>query len=308
MSVLNTAYQTLTLTGVNLNAIKEPIVTAFNGGQLSAVDEDFPLLTIVSNRGLLADIPAFNHPIELTIAGKMYIAMDCRYFVRQVQGETVIKHPSDYQLALLRAGLNVVWVQEDPKMFLGSLGVTMACYADWFTSTLTSRLTPQEYVSAKILAAYYYYSQFHNEEKMTSSSYVHVVGLISRQTRFPASQVQEVTGELPLIDSLETFCTVLKEQTQSTRLKDLNAGLMVTMLLNGWFGINSKEIVAAAVEHVPTWIALVGMALASRLHNKTKISVSVNRVVRKTDAGMVLRNLTGMANFDEANRLTLSQH
>lgn len=307
MTVLKTAYQTLTLSGVNLSPIRDAITTAMVGGQLKTQDEDFPVVTIVSNQGVLGDVPAFNHPLIVTVGGKDCIAMDCRYFVRQVRGETVVRHPSDYQLALLRAGLTAVWNQEDPKMFLGSVGAALGCYADWFASVLTSRLSPQEYVTAKILAAYFYYSQFHTEDKLNPSTLNHAVGMISRYTRFPASQVHGIINDLPLIGSLEEFCVLLKEQTQSTRLKDLNAGLMVTMLLNSWFGINAKEIVAAAVEHPPTWMALVGMALASRLHNKTKISQTVNRVVHRSDAPLLMRNILGIAKFDDLNTFTLSQ-
>lgn len=69
MSILRTAYQTLTLTGVSLDATRAAVITAVNAGKLFPVDEDFPLIPIVRNNGPVGDIPVFNHPLLVSDGG-----------------------------------------------------------------------------------------------------------------------------------------------------------------------------------------------------------------------------------------------
>ena len=41
---------------------------------------------------------------------------------------------------------------------------------------------------------------------------------------------------------------------------------------NTWFGANAKEILAVALEHPPTWLSLVYIALKERSYKNTSLA------------------------------------
>lgn len=308
MTILQTAYQTLSLRGLDTRATVELIAQAINAKHLVPATEDSALVFITTNSGVNADIPAFAHPLMVNAAGKDYVVMDLRYVLRESRDhELQVRHPADFQLALLRASLTEHWLREGPRPLLSVTGSALGGYAKWIASALFSQLSPQDLITVEILAGFYYFCQFTDEDKLSESERRQVLNLLERYLRYPASMTYNLVVDLPPINSLEAFCTVVKEQTQSTRLKDLNQGLLVAMLSNGWFGIHAKEIVASAVEHPPTWVALCAMAISSRIHHRTKVAKVVERAVRRSDQPLLVRAAMNLSGAEELAQAALNR-
>jgi hypothetical protein len=91
--------------------------------------------------------------------------------------------------------------------------------------------------------------------------------------------VLDILDQVAVVTSITHLCDVAGEVCQSIQLNELkkNVGLFIAAMGAGWFGVNNKEVLAAALEHPPTWIAICHTALTDRSYRNTTIARIVER-------------------------------
>ena len=104
-------------------------------------------------------------------------------------------------------------------------------------------------------------------------------------------EVFEILEAHPEMDSIETFCKAAKDATQNTRLEDLNVGLLISMIATTWTGVNSREIAAVALEHVPTFVMMAYGAFTERSYKFSALSKITERFKGKKGEENFIRNL-----------------
>jgi UDP-N-acetylmuramate-alanine ligase len=88
----------------------------------------------------------------------------------------------------------------------------------------------------------------------------------------------ETVDKVNDLRGINDFTDAIKAALENVRLNNFNLVVLLTLIRNTWYGNNSKDYIAASLEHVPTWLAIVYTAL----NEKTYKSSMVYKICEKT--------------------------
>lgn len=289
MPIFKTAYETTACSGFQIKRTAEAVKVANAHGHLSHKDSP-KCRQVEGGASVVDDIPAFAHPL---LVGEnehgSYLVMDARPFGSwdRANGNFRVRNAIEYDIAVYRLKLNAVWLEQNPAVLRDLSTVPMDVYAAWISEAIARRfmLDPREQYLLAILAAFFYTCLFTEQTgKLDDREAMRAATAISRTTNSKAEDVLEVIEQLDVLSTASDFCTAAAIVTGSVRLKELNAGLLFSILGGTWFGTNAKEMVAVAVEHPPTWIAILVAAFNSRTFKNATIT-KIAEARNKRDAG-----------------------
>jgi len=311
MSIFKTPYQTTVgknsiVSKVDL-ALKETLVLT---DIVNDKSQDQPYLKMIAGvEGSEKNIPAFVHPFEVSsVDGNTYLCMDMRPFVRvdnnKIGDESIIiRNGSEYKLAEARLIMNKSWIINGPQSISGLSMMPCSVFASWVSEGISHRfaLDPLDQLKLSILASFYYQSLFLTSEEFDSETKEKMNSVCMKVTRAPAKIVYETTDRVSKLSNIVDFCEAVKTILQNSRLVDFNAGFLITVLKNSWFGTNAADIMAVSLEHPPTWVSVIYTALSERTFrnsNLCRISERYNKDTSFVKAFVQLANdVTGK--FDD---------
>lgn len=270
MTIHRTAYDTTACSGHQINRIKDAIAEARVRDYLPIKDDT---AQVFSTRGAQAPIPAFNHPLliakENGEAGEALLAVDIRPAVKEDQNVTNsdicgsgmyrVTNGTVYRSRLYRAALNAVWLKEGPGALRSITPMAMSVFASWISETIARRyaLDPKTQYNLMILAGIFYSSNhFEGLEYDKAQENRHLSG-IANALRVELPDVLTAYDSVKLILSMEDFCNKAKSYLNNVRLEELNSGVLIALMKGTWVGDNAAENVAVALEHPPTWLAIL---------------------------------------------------
>lgn len=292
MTIKRTAYNTTVGIGLVTKHIEAAIKEAFirdvvfnrNLGLITSLE--YKPVFITGTQTSESNIPFFAHPLAIeNFKGHNFICMDIRPCIRQVSdvetagADFAVRNQTDYNFAISRLVLNMAWLAGDISQLKLNLSFAGAVYAAWLSESISKRfaLDPKDQMVLAIISHFYYQSLFfqgeHIEEEMLQRFAVHTI----KATKAPSQLVFDIFDKIKDMDTIEDYCQNIKDILANIRLDGLNPGLLITMIGNTWFGNNSKENLAVALEHPPTWIAIVYMAIAERTFKNSMIAKIAER-------------------------------
>lgn len=228
------------------------------------------------------DIPAFSHPIDITLknfddSDKPLMVIDTRPFFKvNKDGTFSTTNSAEYSFQLNRAILNSHWFESPSDLLnLGELPSVVFCR--WLSTIITRRLglTPGDQVKVTIVTLFYWYSLFNNSDSFDEKYKMRIITKASQLLNIPT------TLSLPLVDNIshmsgvEDYCLTLRKVIESPRLESFSPALLFSLLGGSWFGNNVKEVIAVAIEHPVTFIAIIKAALDDRSYRKTTLGTLV---------------------------------
>lgn len=300
-------YDTTLLSAFNitptLRAIERAYVTAKEQFTLPIKGDDenrnigSDILTLVPGH---AEVPLFAHPISFTTVHKTTVTVaDVRSFTRLTRdNQVVISSPLDYQFTVLRAVLSHRWLDDLNYRDLANLGVIpMRIFSQWLTNVITTRLglNPDIQIRVAVIAAYYYQCLFIKDDKgvIDEREKQKIALLIARATFADVKNVFDIIDNVGTITNVTELVHALVTHSNSMRFENFNLEFLYTVLNGSWFGANSKEVLAAALEHPPTWIALSWVCLTERGYKNTKIGQILYNV-KSDEIDAFVKNVMGL--------------
>jgi hypothetical protein len=297
--IYKSAYDTLMCRDFVMTKITHGVEEAIHSGQVHSTPTS-ALCELTGGMAMTDAIPAFTHPlvIEDRLAAshdhtKHYFTVaDMRAFGKfdPHKAMFVVRNRTEYEFAQLRGRLASCWVKESPVLLLNVNPLGMKMFSAWISTNVTKKflLDPRESATLQTYAAFFYYCLFTDAEHFTPVDKHKIMATIQKATGITASIVADVVDhfEKPL-SGVEEFCKLSQEVVQSIRLAALNVGMLFALLGNTWFGSNKNEIVAVALEHPPTWLAMIAMASQDRSYKNSPINRLLETLDRK-DKGQTL--------------------
>lgn len=296
MTVFNTAYDTTAGRGFSTNkvisAIKESVVKdhiqQMNTGIHSGLESDTHAILISNHYPSQAAIPYFTHPILVELGTlkthfkSKLLCTDVRAFavaakekIDSSSSDFDVKNKMEFDLARIRTILNLIWVTERPMKLRELSFVPIAVYASWISENISRRfaLDPKDQYSLAILSAIFYQTLFSNENPLSEEeSKTKIATMVMRATKAAAKDVYQVLDQVEELKDLKDFCNAAKSILDNPRLQDFSEGLLITLLGTSWFGTNAKEMLAVALEHPPTWLAIVYASYVERSFKNSAIA------------------------------------
>lgn len=277
-TTLGSAFQTKLLT----TSIKEAIIT--DGIELNTLgiipSDQISALFILGVYPSESNIPMFAHPLLVEHDKKTYLCSDVRLFVKTGGQDfggnknPVPKNQVEFNFVKSRTVLNLAWLSGSQYAMKNSLGFGATVYAMWLSEVISKRfaLDPRDQLILSVIAHYFFqslhYSEDINNEDTKQLFTVHTM----KATKASSQIVFDVFDKLGPMSNLDEFCQNVRAVLENIRLKDFNAGTLITTTGMSWFGTNAKEILAIALEHPPTWYAIVYSSLEERTYKNSMIA------------------------------------
>lgn len=320
MTIRASAYDTAACQGYNTQAIVHALEDYGTRNWGFPTDEQTNVLVLKQDSD--ATVPSFFYPMIIdlvkikTIGGnthssKLATVSDIRAFISidpATKAER-IKSVDEYEFAVLRSVLNNIWINSDDK-YIGSgsdylrnlSDLPLPIYASLLSEIIANKLNldMSDQHMLYILAGIFYLSNFTNEEPDEKDK-IKLIATLNRQLKVNPATIQQVLSVTSYINSLTDFCVAAKELLDPVRLQHINTGLVVSMLGGVWWGMMEREVPAVALEHPPTFIAMLYRATQSRGYKNTRIMKIAERSMYKRQVeqfSMVIRQML----MDSKNR------
>lgn len=289
MSVINDPYQTFLNKGIKIEPIRLEIQKAVINGQINILGPNLFELTSGS------EIPPFQHPVVFQDSrNQPSVCFDSRpYRGKNIDSPVTTNSRPEYELQLMRAMLMRSWVSFDVKYFTTVLDDALRIYISWIGSSIAKRfaLNPNETLIIDILIGFYFVNLFNNEKEVDELMKMNYVARLTRVNPiYTAEYVESVLADVTKpIETVQELCELIKTVTGSVRLQTFNAGVLYTLIGTTWFGFQANAILSTAIEHVPTFYALIASAIKETLYRKTGFTQVVDNVARKSKADLLVQ-------------------
>lgn len=236
----------------------------------------------------IRDIKPFFHPITVEAFGGEKLVIDTRSMVRLNRaGERVIQNPNDYANMLVRARLTYLWSTAPDTTVFGQVGdIPARTFTRVITDAISRRLgmPPADFLTLQIVTAFFWYSLFQGDGALSESELISVSNRISRITRIPPNQILQRLEGVSWATNVSAYCDLVRTAIGNGRVDSLNPAMLFTMLGGMWFGVDAANVVRAALEYPPYWIAVCYTAAVDRSFNKSLIGKEVQTANQRNNA------------------------
>lgn len=230
-----------------------------------------------------------------------WVALDLRNHVRVTgKGEGYeIRNESEYRLALIKYVLSGLWgVGKQSTMY--SLELAHFSFATWLSDNLTSKfgLSLGDQVRLRTLASLYYARLFYND---IPDDELDKLLIRTKKNILVPELVKEIHATVGDMQTIDDFCKMCYEVTGNLRLKGLDYVVLSNIISGNWLGASGKELSLLALEHPPTWIAMVYAAITQRAFKRSFITSIVEKQGTRGKDGDFVKQVESMtkAQFKE---------
>lgn len=231
---------------------------------------------ITGSRDSEKSIPSFTHPILVkNFNTKSYLFTDMTLFVMAGGNldnlDTHIRRREEFDFAKARAISSLAWASGDIDRFRNSMGFVNEVFANWMGQTLAKSFALPFMDQIKIqMIALAFYESLYDDKPVQYSEDMDKAMLVGRKAstafRIPFTQAYEFYKKLETpMSSIADFCEAVVKSLNNVNLNPLpnrpdtgfNLRVLFNLIADAWYSVNSKQILAVAVEHPPTLASII---------------------------------------------------
>lgn len=222
------------------------------------------------------DIPGFTQYLNIGTSQVPELIMDGRPYLRQDRMTQQLKviAENDWQFQAIRMSLNLELLKTGNGLFNGLGNVPVITFSRWISGVLSSRynLGIESQMAISVITALYYQAMINPELREAGEPREMEVSRITQITGVNPEFAFGVIDNLGPLHNLDHLCHELSHNSAQQRTGELKTQDLVLLLGSSWFGINARENVAISLEHLPTFVALVYMALTSSMYRRVVLT------------------------------------
>lgn len=240
------------------------------------------------------DIPLFTQYIDLGQPGKPRLLIDGRrYFKYEPRSGTYrLVAKNDWSFECVRLSLNISTLVGDETAFSRLGDIPAKVFNRWVSGPLITRyqLPPESMQALYVITAFYYYAMLMPElGEANPDTRAQFAPVVSRITGVPPDFVIDVISEVGPLNNIDDLIHAMSTKSRQERTGELKFKDLYLLLSNSFFA--QRENVGVALEHLPTYIAMLYMAIGDRSYNKTVIMQRAEQVARPHE----LKSFTDLA-------------
>lgn len=296
--IYKSAYDTAALNGYTPQKYQQELHRASVAKDiLKRIDAQFPnkrYIDAETNEGSFP-VTSFNHPLELN--GQM-VVVDIRPHTRidMRTRQVVTANASEVSFSFARAILEYALRQGGHTYLKTFSPLPIQVYASWISENVARRfmLDMGGQYRMSLLAGIHYLCLLDDKAEWTEQDKQVIARQMSEDMRVRSEDVFDILDKMDKpFQNLNDFCARTAELMENVRMKDFNAALLFTILGATWMGTNAREVACVAIEHIPTFIAMIQMAVVERGFNSSTFSKLVHRK-GKREMDLFVTKLTGI--------------
>lgn len=257
---------------------------------------------ILGNNVSESDIEIFSHPLLLSYQNENYLCTDLRPYVKKDTTpeniENNIRNLSEYNFCKSRALLNLIWVNDNPSTLRNLFSFAGTVFTVWISETIskTLNLDPNQKSIISAITSFYYQSLFFDNSSFTEEQKMLMVKNATKVTNIPSNNLFSLLDKIEKLDNLDDYCSTIVKLVDSVRLEKFNLAMLLTIISTSWYGTNAKENISVALEHPPTWIAIVYIALTDRTYRNSTLTRFCENLAKKGNGDEFTKNYLGLVN------------
>lgn len=213
---------------------------------------------------------------------------DVRPFTR-VEGSSVqITALKGYLLVRVRTILSTLWANGQHGAIGHISPLLGSIFGSWIADVIqyNYKLDGADFVRMRICAAYYYRCLHSEATEVDVSNRRALAAVLARHLHVEPNEVEDVIEKVGVIKGLEDFVIKLKDYLKAPQLTNFDAAAFVTLMGGSWHGFGGADMSVCALEHPPTFVAMVYMSFSERGFKTTGLAQKVERF-RKNDKEIV---------------------
>lgn len=218
-------------------------------------------------------------PAVGSVGEREFLVSDARTMIRGTSRETAtVTNQRDFEFLRARTILGALWLGKGTQPIHALSSLLPAMYAFWLADKIAQRyvLDADEQVKARCVA-YHFYQCLFIEPKEPDENDQRKVSIVASRLVFANPKIaMDIFAKLPHITGAAHFITVLQQVLQNPRIDDLNVGTLANLMAATWYQ-EGKEQAVVAIEHPPTFCAMVYSAFAQRGFRNTQLSKTLEK-------------------------------
>ncbi|QBJ02540.1 virion structural protein [Pseudomonas phage Psa21] len=238
------------------------------------------------------DIPNFAHIINLGDDRTPLLVVDGRQYMRYDErtGVTRLIAANDWQLQCVRVALTRKLITSGTNAFARMTDFPAKVFMDWISGTLVQRYTlrPESEMALRVISSLYYQAMLSPELREPGHDRIRIAPILSQITSVPLDFVlnlidPDIEGTVGSLNNANDLAKELSTKSRTLSMGQLKFADLHVLLKASWFGTNASDNVGMALEHLPTWIAVLYTAVSDRSYRKSKITERAERQGRSND-------------------------
>lgn len=232
-------------------------------------------------------IPNFTQIINIGEPNKPRLVVDSRQYMKYDPRSNAysLVAQNDWQFQCIRLALNNRLLSGDEGFFNRLTDLPAKVFHRWVSGVLITRynLSIESQMALYVITAYYYYAMSIPELRQPGADREQFASIISRITSVPPDFVLDTIADVGPLENASDLIKEMSTNSRQQRTGVLKFGDLFALISTSWFGVNSRENVGVALEHLPTFIAMLYMAIADRSYRKTVITQRAESLARGND-------------------------
>lgn len=249
------------------------------------------------------ELPVWDHPyVFKTIYNEDMIAVDLRKYVKSTDDypDTISEIAKDLSVIshiVLRAMLTADAVGDVFGIHRSLFRDASLAFSVWMTGVVNNiiPLGPEEKLHAEIILAYYYNLTLHSTDalaeldesiksRVTTSKFS-----IGASTKVSRKVLEGVTPKTPDMHAMLDYIKLVLPESKQRFITTESIALGTS---NMWYGSGGAETVLMAIEHPPTWIALIYAAVSLKSYKRNRLSTILTMNKKLINAKEIEKLLT----------------
>ena len=315
--IYKTAYETTIGSSIELNKIIKPLKKALVQGLIDSTTDLISSLKIKPVFILTSDmrtneIPQFIHPILISdpTISKIdeYLCIDARPFIKNSENnyipsvcsmkelEPFIRNRAEFDFIRAREIINMLWLAEGCSIIASTFAFADSIYHAWIADNISKKysLDMREQLTVSVICHLFYQTLFVNNQIDMEFLKTQFVPHTIKVTKAPAEFVEVIVDQIKSFSTVEDLCETIANLVGGIKLRDFNAGILITILRNTWNGVNAPEILAVSLEHPPTFISLVYISLVERTYKSSALCRIAEKFAKQELANSFVNAFTHM--------------
>lgn len=256
-----------------------------------------------------AQIAMFAHPITVSYKGEKYLVTDCRTNMRSLTADEwdsalsdrtwqhIARNTSEHLLMVVRSVLQMHWLGDTPSAFRRSTNFAAVAYCKYMAAAV-GRYGALDVgtISDLEVVFHYFYQSLHTHdktdelEKQIEAMQIQTIAA-TRRTANDVEAIYRAIAEAGYPTDIMELSKALPQIISNPRLSNFSIVTMMSIVQGTWYGDNAAAVIAAAIEHPPTWCAIVFLAADSRSHEKSVVGRVVEKYARSFNLEEYMRTV-----------------
>lgn len=223
----------------------------------------------------------FFHPLEVKFPALgdkpayTLLVGDARPFLKRAgERELMVTNAMELEFLTTRLALTAEWLANGPLNIYRISATMVKIYSSWIANRLTSvyALDLQEQAHIRIIAAHFFQCLHSERSEIVPENHRATAAVLSRQLNVSTNEVDSVIEHCGVVTDIDDFVVKLKSLLNTPRLTNLNTGTLVTLMSGTWFGVGGAQSAGVAIEHPPTFAAMVYLSFDQRGYRRAGLA------------------------------------